>query len=71
MDVLAVMDDSAEIQGAVSPEHLALQARAAVAELIEADKELQFIRQNGCAAETYEAAIKRHDAALARVQGGA
>ena len=72
VDVLAVLDKCAiyvEVESEYGDEFS--EARAAVAELIEADKRLQAIRANGCSHDEWEAAIKAHDAALARVGGAA
>ena len=45
------------------------QAAEVIAELIEADRELQFIRNNGCSAGAYDDAIRRHNTVLARFGG--
>lgn len=68
-DVIAVMDRVSAGKEAYAGQ--LDEARAAVAELIEADKALQFIRNNGCDAAAYDEAVRRHDTALARVIGGA
>jgi len=83
VDVLAVMDDAAEKyteRGTFSKAKAMREARAAVAELVEADKEYDAARAayEACAyvgechhKRTLKKAEERRRAALARVQGGA
>ena len=83
IDALAVIDCAAEtlvrMKGAGANPRLVnvqrdalIEARAAVAELIDASNEmLRVERTQGVTCEEFEAAVEALDAALTRVQGGA